>query len=152
MCAGQAVSRSAYAALYVAIGTAYGVGDGATTFNVPDLRGRVAVGMDNMGGTDSGRLSVANTLGGSGGAQTKSGSTASYALTVADIPAHSHDGNIVHGTVANSALGYAASYDNGTTGSRVVSKTTGGGGGHSHSISNFDVMPPYLLINQIIKV
>lgn len=94
MCAGQAVSRSAYANLYVAIGTAYGAGNGSTTFNLPDLRGRVAFGLDNMGGTDAGRLSATNTLGGTGGAQTKTGTTDSYTLTVADIPAHSHDGNV----------------------------------------------------------
>ncbi len=95
MCAGQAVSRAEYASLYVMLGTTYGAGNGTTTFNLPDLRGRSVFGMDNMGGTDSGRLSVANTLGGSGGAQTKSGNTASYTLTVADSPAHTHEVNMV---------------------------------------------------------
>ena len=152
MCYGQAVSRFVYANLYAALGTNYGVGDGVTTFNLPDLRGRFPLGMDNMGGTDAGRLSVANTLGGSGGAQTKSGSTASYTLTVADIPAHTHDVNAVYGAAANNPTGSAMTYDSGTTGSRVVSKSIGGGGGHSHAITNFDIMPPYLLLNYIIKV
>jgi microcystin-dependent protein len=44
LCDGAAVSRSTYAALFTAIGTAYGVGDGSTTFNVPDTRGRMPVG------------------------------------------------------------------------------------------------------------
>src|SRR5258706_233373 len=44
------VSRSTYAALFAVIGTTYGVGDGSMTFNVPDLRGRVAAGLDNLGG------------------------------------------------------------------------------------------------------
>lgn len=44
LCDGSAVSRSTYAALYAAIGSAYGPGDGSTTFNLPDLRGRTAVG------------------------------------------------------------------------------------------------------------
>lgn len=44
LCDGTAVSRSTYAALFTAISTTYGVGDGSTTFNVPDLRGRVPVG------------------------------------------------------------------------------------------------------------
>ena len=43
-CHGQAVSRSDYADLFIAIGTAYGAGDGSTTFNLPDLRGRVGRG------------------------------------------------------------------------------------------------------------
>lgn len=151
MCAGQAVNRSDYANLYVLIGTTYGAGNGTTTFNLPDLRGRTAFGMDNMGGTDSGRLSVANTLGGNGGAQTKSGSTASYTLTVADIPAHTHDNNLLYGATSLNPGGMAVTYDTGNTGTRVIGKSTGGGGGHSHSITNFDVMPPYLLVNYIIK-
>lgn len=44
LCDGSAVSRATYAALFAAIGTTYGAGDGTTTFNLPDLRGRMAVG------------------------------------------------------------------------------------------------------------
>ena len=44
LCAGSAVSRNSYSALFAAVGTTYGVGDGSTTFNVPDLNGRVPVG------------------------------------------------------------------------------------------------------------
>ena len=50
LCYGQAVSRTTYAALFNALGTAYGAGDGSTTFNLPDLRGRVPGGKDDMGG------------------------------------------------------------------------------------------------------
>lgn len=64
---GQQVSRTTYADLFEHLGTAHGAGDGSSTFNVPDSRGRVAVALDNMGGADAGRLGVANTLGGSGG-------------------------------------------------------------------------------------
>src|SRR5690554_4899521 len=66
LCAGQAVSRSTYADLFGVIGTSFGSGNGTTTFNVPDLRGRTWFGLDNLGGDDAGRLTVANTLGGSG--------------------------------------------------------------------------------------
>lgn len=52
---GAAVGRSAYTALFTAIGTVYGVGDGATTFNLPDLRGEFARGYDDGRGIDSGR-------------------------------------------------------------------------------------------------
>lgn len=61
MCDGSAVSRTVYASLFTAIGTTYGSGDGSTTFNLPDFRGRFARYMDNMGtpagaaGRDSGR-------------------------------------------------------------------------------------------------
>lgn len=82
-CDGSPVSRTTYASLFSAIGTTYGAGDGSTTFNVPDLRGRVVAGVDNMGGSDAGRLDWANTLGTFGGAQT-------HTLTTAEMPSHTH--------------------------------------------------------------
>lgn len=62
-CDGAAVSRTTYASLFAAIGTAYGVGDGSTTFNVPDMRGRVPVGVDGA----ANRLTANDALGNSGG-------------------------------------------------------------------------------------
>ncbi len=53
---GAAVSRSTYEALFLAIGTTYGAGDGSTTFNVPDLRGEFVRGLDDGRGVDSGRV------------------------------------------------------------------------------------------------
>jgi len=44
LCDGSAISRSTYATLFAIVGTTYGTGDGSTTFNVPDFRGRVAIG------------------------------------------------------------------------------------------------------------
>ena len=82
ICYGQAVSRTTYAALFAAIGTAYGAGDGSTTFNVPDCRGRVKAGADNMGGTAAGVL-TGYTIGTSGGVQ-------SSAIGVVNLPAHNH--------------------------------------------------------------
>lgn len=52
---GAAVSRTTYVALFAAIGTVHGNGDGSTTFNVPDLRGEFVRGWDNGRGIDSGR-------------------------------------------------------------------------------------------------
>jgi microcystin-dependent protein len=49
LCDGRAVSRTDYASLFAAIGTAYGTGNGSTTFNIPDFRGRFARYNDNMG-------------------------------------------------------------------------------------------------------
>jgi microcystin-dependent protein len=54
-CNGAAVSRTTYAALFAALGTTYGVGDGSTTFNLPDLRGEFIRGWDNGRGVDTGR-------------------------------------------------------------------------------------------------
>ena len=53
---GAAVSRTAYAALFAAIGTTYGAGDGRTTFNLPDLRGEFIRGWDDGRGVDAGRV------------------------------------------------------------------------------------------------
>lgn len=53
---GAAVSRTTYADLFAAIGVAYGVGDGSTTFNLPDTRGEFIRGIDNGRGVDSGRV------------------------------------------------------------------------------------------------
>ena len=54
-CNGGAVSRTTYAALFAVIGTLWGIGDGSTTFNLPDLRGEFVRGFDNGRGVDSGR-------------------------------------------------------------------------------------------------
>ncbi len=61
-CNGALVSRTAYAALFLAIGTTYGVGDGATTFALPDLRGEFIRGHDNGRGVDTGRVFAAAQL------------------------------------------------------------------------------------------
>jgi microcystin-dependent protein len=75
LCFAQAISRTDYVGLFTVIGTTFGVGDGSTTFNLPDLRGRVAAGKDNMGGSAANRLTGAGfgsgvTLGAAGGAET----------------------------------------------------------------------------------
>lgn len=73
-CDGSAVSRTTYASLFTAIGTTFGVGDGSTTFNIPNLQRRVIVG---SGGSGTGTL--ANTVGATGGAET-------HTLTRLEIP------------------------------------------------------------------
>lgn len=55
LCNGATVSRTDYAALFAAIGTTYGAGDGATTFALPDLRGEFIRGLDSGRGVDTGR-------------------------------------------------------------------------------------------------
>jgi len=86
---GQAISRSTYSDLFSAIGTTYGVGDGSSTFNVPDLRGRAIAGQDDMGGSSADRLTGqtggvnGDTLGAGGGAET-------HVITEAQLAAHAH--------------------------------------------------------------
>jgi microcystin-dependent protein len=60
---GQAISRTTYSALFALFGNFYGSGDGSTTFNIPDLRGRVLAGVDNMGGSAASRLTSAGGMG-----------------------------------------------------------------------------------------
>ncbi|HWK25654.1 MAG TPA: tail fiber protein [Solirubrobacter sp.] len=79
ICDGRALSRSTYATLFSRVGTTYGTGDGTTTFNLPDLRGRVVVGVDGA----AARLDADDTLGASGGAQ-------KHQLTRAQMPTHRH--------------------------------------------------------------
>jgi microcystin-dependent protein len=76
LCDGSAISRTTYSSLFDAIGTAYGVGDNSTTFNIPNLKGRVPVGFDSS-------QTEFDTLGEVGGAKT-------HTLTEAQMPSHTH--------------------------------------------------------------
>jgi microcystin-dependent protein len=136
LCFGQAVLRTEYAALFTAIGTTYGTGDGSTTFNVPDLRGRVVAGQDDMGGTSANRLTNqtggvdGDTLGATGGAET-------HTLTTAQMPAHTH--TYVSSAAAGSAtVGAGGNFGSANTGS------TGGDGAHNN-------VQPTIILNYIIK-
>jgi len=74
LCDGSAASRATYANLFGVIGTTYGVGDGSTTFGLPDLRGRVIAGRDDMGGTNARRLNTTANV-----TTTNGSTTVSYA-------------------------------------------------------------------------
>jgi microcystin-dependent protein len=113
-CDGALVSRATYAALFAAIGTAWGAGDGGTTFALPDLRRRTLVG---AGGTGTGTLG--NTVGNVGGAET-------HTLTTAQMPAHTHPAITAGSFVGNGFGGGNSQGRNGNTGS------TGGGGAHNN--------------------
>jgi microcystin-dependent protein len=106
---GQAISRTTYAALFAVIGTTYGSGDGSTTFNLPDGRGLVYAGVDNMGGTAANRITQAVSgvngvvLGAMGGDQHAQGGTITLTdpghVHVLDDPGHQHQGGC-HTTTA----------------------------------------------------
>lgn len=86
-CYGQALSRTAYADLYAVLGTFYGSGDGSTTFNVPDKRGRVTAGKDDMGGTSANRL-TGQTGGLNGDNLGAVGGEEAHQLLINETPAH----------------------------------------------------------------
>lgn len=140
LCYGQAVSRTTYAALFAVIADTYGVGDGSTTFNLPDLRGRVVAGQDDMGGTSANRLTSpinGDTLGAAGGAE-------SVTLTSTEMPAHSH--TIGGDSVADGNTNFTDAATGGTgTPGNFTSSTTGSGGAHAN-------VQPTFILNYIIKI
>ncbi len=86
-CNGAAVSRSTYSALFAIVGTTYGAGDGASTFNLPDLQDNVAVGKSGTKALAS--TGGANTVGCING-RTVGGSTANATLSTAQLASHTH--------------------------------------------------------------
>jgi microcystin-dependent protein len=134
-CNGAAISRAANAALFAAIGTTYGAGDGSTTFNVPDLRGRTIAGLDNMGGgAPAGRLPGADYFGWTGGAST-------HTLSVTEIAAHQHTawsgGAGSHSHTASVAANGTHNHSGGTADAGTHNHTGGANaaGGHAHSVT-----------------
>jgi len=132
LCFGQAISRTTYATLFSAVSTTYGIGDGSTTFNLPDMRGRVAAGADNMGGSAAGRLTSTtmtpdgDTLGASGGVQNAS---------------HTHAGTTGYTSTGNNVQA-AGSVNNATS-------------DHTHAFTtdaqSTPAVQPTLVLNYIIK-
>jgi microcystin-dependent protein len=115
-CYGQAVSRTTYAAAFAVMGTSWGAGDSSTTFNLPDLRGRVTAGIDNMGGSAANRVTSGVsgisgvTLGAAGGdqhSQVDTLSATSNAATVVTDPGHLHQvpGSIINGSGGSATTG-----------------------------------------------
>ena len=143
LCAGQAVSRTDYGALFAVVGTTYGTGNGSTTFNVPDLRGRVVAGLDNMGGSAASRL-TSTTITGGGDAPGEVGGAQTHTLSESEIPSHRHS------ATTEDANTFTTQY---TTGSNIYLQTgsistftgyTGGGGAHNN-------VQPTMVMNYIIK-
>ena len=158
-CEGQAISRTTYAALYAVLGTQFGAGDGSTTFNLPNMKGRVPVGRDAA-------QAEFNPRGTTGGAKT-------HALTQAEIPDHPHaissDGALHSHTFL---IEYADDTAVGGSGKRVtdVGNVTGGGGTNATATSStvminddqtlftdgggdgaHNNLQPYIVLNYIIK-
>lgn len=131
LCQGQAVSRTTYAELFAVIGTSFGNGDGSTTFNVPDLRGKVPVGLSSSD-------TEFNTLGKTGGEKT-------HKLVISEMPSHTHLTGISPNTAFDVEL-----KDSGVSAevtwlqNRSNTSPTGGDGAHNN-------IQPYNTVNYIIK-
>ena len=139
LCHGQSIARvGTYAALFAAISTTYGTVDG-DTFNVPDLRGRVIAGQDDMGGSSANRLTApinGDTLGAAGGGET-------HTLAISEMPAHTHTYTVPSGdTSGNLKRGDTAEGGDAET---RTSASSGGGGAHTN-------VQPTIILNYIIKI
>lgn len=164
-CNGAAVSRTTYAALYSAIGTSYGAGNGTSTFNLPDFAGAVPVGIHTG-------VAQFNAMG-------KTGGDRNVTLTTGNLPAHTH--SIAHTHSGNTgASAVEANFSTDTSGgSQSISRVAGGdtvdghynglisGSSHTHSFTtssqstttsgsvgsgdSFSVVQPYLVVRYIIK-
>jgi len=181
ICDGSAISRSTYASLFAVIGTTYGNGDGSTTFNLPDLRGRIPVGLHNTG--------TFNSLGSTGGSET-------HVISIDELPPHNHtatistagehthtgtttnNGNHNHNYTRTVVTGGASTTLPGGNTNTVITRvnynetyTTQNSGNHNHNleINNagshthnitidnigngkpISVLQPYIVLNYIIK-
>ncbi len=132
-CDGSAVSRTTYAALFSAIGTTYGAGDGSTTFNVPNLQGTVPLGVQ------SGTYAMGAT-----------GGEAQHTLTTNEMPSHNHSSSHSwsNGLPFGPNVSGGSSLPGGSIGNNteftLTINNTGGGAAHNN-------LQPYVVTNYIIK-
>lgn len=161
ICDGTAISRSTYSTLFGVLSTTYGAGNGSTTFNLPNLLGKVPVGR-NASDTSF------DTIGETGGSKTS-------ALTSGNLPAHSHSGTTSNAgshshtsaqsdivrqfgggdakLTANSNYGpyNTGSITTDTQGAHDHTVTVSGGGNGTATGDAFSVLQPYIALNYIIR-
>ncbi len=160
---GQAISRTTYATLFTLLSTTYGIGDGSTTFNIPDLRGRFLAGKDDMGGSAASRLTTAGgavdgaTLGATGGVQnitlaanqipTLTSTNAAQAISVTSTISNiARDGSSQPSTGgAGTAIGSVGSVT--STGNNSISVTY-----TNASPTTVKPVPPALVCNYILRI
>lgn len=161
---GQAISRSTYATLFSMFSTTYGSGDGSTTFNVPDLRGRVLAGKDDMGGSAASRL-TSTYFGASAANLGAVGGSESHTLTTAQLASHAHtatstDSGHVHTSLSNSSAnsgngpafagnsssgGTTFSTATGTANITTTVNSAGSGGAHNNT-------QPTIIANKLLRI
>lgn len=162
LCNGLAVSRTSYSTLFATIGTTFGAGDGSTTFNLPDLRGRIVIGVGtgegegaSGSGTPTGTTLTARSLGQFGGEE-------KHTLTVGELPPHDHKlvanttnartvgapgatDSIVRGTIGGADEEYTMTKPTTPTPATLgQSSTVGSGTPHNN-------MQPFVVLNYLIK-
>jgi len=145
LCDGSAVSRVTYAALFAIIGEAYGAGDGSTTFNVPDSRGKALYGKAASG--------TYGALGGTGGAETKDLSHTHALGVAAGVELYAAGNQLYWGqgttagnfTAIDSLTATAATGTGAQTGHALYGATNSG------ASATQDVTNPFLVVNHIIK-
>lgn len=157
-CDGAAVSRAAYPRLFAAIGTSWGVGDGFSTFNLPDLRGRAVIGSGQGTGLSARALA---SRGGEEAHALSAGELAPHAhnfsgTTGDDTPDHTHGYNGI-------AQGFLQSNTNGPNPGGAVQSTSGASTRHRHPFSGttdtgtglagapHNTMPPFAVAGYVIK-
>jgi microcystin-dependent protein len=152
---GQAVSRTSYPGLFAVIGGTYGSGDGSTTFNLPDLRGRMAAGKDNMGGTAANRITnggsgiVGTTLGAAGGTEVENAGV-SVGVSVSGSlsgTAHGYLGGTIGDADGNS--GASLIFTDVTLAVAVGGTLNGSGSGATSVVTN---VQPTIVLNQMIRI
>jgi len=130
ICDGSAISREIYSELFNVIGISYGAGNGSSTFNVPNFKGRVPVGLDSS----QTEFDALNKIGGS----------KNHVLTIEEMPAHKHTFNDNYG-VQNVEV----TFYNGTATDEIErwedTSTVGGGLAHNN-------LQPYCTISFVIKI
>jgi microcystin-dependent protein len=153
-CYGQTVSRTTYAGLFAVIGTIYGAGDGSTTFNLPDLRGRVAVGKSDMGGSDAGNLNGGGVLNAALGSQANTAITTVSGSTFGSISVSVTGNAVASGSeVAAASSGTGASsvaHDHAVSATGLTSGALGVSA--SGTSSAFSVVQPTRVLNYLISI
>ncbi len=156
---GQAISRTTYSVLFGLMSTTFGVGDGSTTFNLPDVRGRVVAGKDDMGGSSANRLTAADdglngdTLGATGGGETQT-------LVTANLPAYTPAGSV---STSLSSPASAAVWSSGagvltiTGGSQysvtaITATSTFTGTAQGGTSTAFGVVQPTIVANKLLRI
>ena len=129
ICRGQAVSRTEYSELFNAIGTTYGSGDGSTTFNIPNIAGKMIIGYD-PNDTDF------STIGGTGGSKT-------HTMTLEELAEHDHIQFTGGGQLTNT---------NSTSGDCVVGRTNTTTTSKTGESKPMNIMNPHIVLNYYIKV
>ena len=150
-CAGAAVSRSTYSALFAIVGTTYGAGDGSSTFNLPNLADNIPMGKSGTKALAS--TGGANTVAATG---TVGGSTANATLSTAQLASHGHGVTNFWGSFSGPGGNQTNASQNGSD-AGFTTANAGSGTGHSHNMSATfsgtasSVLQPYLTLIYIIK-